>query len=433
MRLTTDELPELPLPAAWMGDDGTLIAQTPEWTGGGADSIQYRCGPLHLVAETGEHSPAIAELTALTLTELDAITAAAPSELTAVRRALCAALRLVMGAPDRTSRDVNDVLTTVVATASEENVTVTVDAKGAPAAIDGGDTVAMVLKQLATNARKHDEAREIRLIADERGAFRLTWNGTGTTGAIATSRHPDHRERWGLGLVRLAADALGASVIPARPLGDGRAEAVFAPDTAQGRFTLPLAAISDTGVIERATRAWDEETGQTPGTRLRDDGLLQLWEMARGASGRCVERDTFVARAGHRRTWISLAPRSTREFARDLVAGVAHERALVGDGMDGTRLVGVSAALNCLLGEPAEMWLMDAFREALPAACTAFGVSGVAITGDGRAAPCAPLVAFLAAQGGGGRLELSEDGWFFAPRRWNTILEELLSREPIPA
>lgn len=431
MRLTTDELPELPLAAAWFRGDGTAMAHTPEWRAGGADTVQYRCGSMRLVVETADHSPAIGDLSRRVLAELDDLTAAAPAELAAVRRALCAALRLVMGIPDTAERSVTDVLETTRLAAEEENVTLRLADGAGEISVAGGDTIALVLKQLATNARKHDEAEDLSLSASADGSFRLTWRGIGANGPVITSRHPDQRERWGLGLVRLAADALGASVIPVRHLDGGEAEAVFAPLAAQGRFTLPLAAISEDGTVQRATRAWDEETGRTPGASL-DAGLAQLWRRARETPGQSVSDGPFTARAGLRWAWIALAPRSTRDYARDLIAGIAHERALVGDGQDATRLIGTAEALSLLLGAKAEMWLLDGMRDALPAACSAFGVTQLSLRGTGRAAPSAPLVAFLAGEGGGGSLEINDESWFFAPRRWNPLLEELLSLEPLP-
>lgn len=429
MRLTTNELPELPLAAAWLRDDGTEIARTPEWTGGGADTAQYRCGPMRLVVETREHQPAIAVLSHMVLRELDTLMRRASLELADVRRALCASLRLVMGAPDLTSRSTADVLATAAAAANEENVSVAVIPPAKDYGVVGGDTVALVLKQLATNARRHDDAEDLRLSADAHGAFRLAWRGKGARGPIETSRHPDQRQRWGLGLVRLAADALGASVVPARQVDGGTAEAVFTPSAADCRFTLPLAAISDSGTVERATRAWDEETELTPGAPLNGQ-LEALWRRARAHAGSCVADGPFIARTGRHRTWLALTPRSTRDHARDLIAGIAHERALVGEGLDATRLVGTAAALNCLLGVPAELWMRHAVEEALPGACAVFGAPMVRIDGDGRSAPPPELLAFLSEQSGGGYVSLDVSGWEFIPNRAAPLIEEILAPEP---
>src|ERR1035437_5901304 len=66
---------------------------------------------------------------------------------------------------------------------------------------------------------------------------------------------------------------------------------------------------------------------------------------------------------GLRCSWIAVRPRSHRDQARDLIAGIAHEKALVGDGQDGTRLVGSTAALNLALGCPMEMWVRAAVKK----------------------------------------------------------------------
>ena len=432
MRLTTDELPELPLSACWVRDDGLEIAHTPEWSGGGADTVQYRSGAMRLVVETREHQPQVAALSRMVLHELDVLVEETSSHLADVRRALCASLRLVMGAPDSAIRPVADVLTTAAAAAREENVDIALVAPTTTTAVAGGDTVALVLKQLATNARKHDDARDLRLSADERGAFRLQWRGSGTRAAIETSRHPDQRERWGLGLVRLAADALGASVIPARHLDGGDAEAVFTPSAADGRLTLPLAALSEAGVVERATRAWDEETGITPGAHLQAD-LEALRRRAHEHPGKCVAEGPFTARASMRRTWIALAPASTRDHARDLIAGIAHERALVGESADALRLTGAAEALAVLLGAPIEMWIRQEFDAALSRACRSFGVDNLTVSGSSTVAPPASLVAFLASLGDGGRLRLAELAWRYTPHRRGPLIDALLAMAPVAA
>jgi len=98
------------------------------------------------------------------LEELDAVAADAPDEFVLVRRSLRAALNLVMGRPDTTARPIGEIVESVIATAAEENVEVASGVVVTPEEpVAGGDTVALVLKQLATNACKHDDARDITL------------------------------------------------------------------------------------------------------------------------------------------------------------------------------------------------------------------------------------------------------------------------------
>ena len=429
MRLTTDELREIPLAGAWYREDGTQTAKTPEWSGGGVDTVQYRYGPLRLVVETEEHRPEIADLSQRVLAELDALAVAATPELAAVRRSLCASLSLVMGRLDPMPRSTEEVIATVHATAREENVVVS-PLPSPHVVVPSGDSVALVLKQLATNARKHDGAEDMALSADKGGTFRLRWRGNQSTGRVSTSRHPDQRAGWGLGLVRLAADALGASVITVRHGDDGTSEAVFAPLSASGRFSLPLAAVSSDGVVERATRAWDEETGLTPGSRIPDELTLLCGSTLAG--GRAISHGAFSARRGLRRTWIAMRPRSTREQARDLVAGIAHERALVGDGADATRLVGSAAALSLLLGSPIEMWLRTAVDDQLPLACQAFNAPIPRLIGEGRSAPPAPLIAFLVAEASGGEFEFRDGVWVFRPEHTSDLIGHLVADGVVP-
>jgi hypothetical protein len=423
VRITSDELADLPLAAAWCREDGAMVASTPEWTGAGVDTVQYRLGALRLIVATDGHSAEVAALCARVLDELDTTARSAPPEAELMRRSLRAGLHLVMGRPDLTERSAVEVLAAVRAAAGEENVEVVLGS-AVSSAVRGGDTVALALKQLATNAGKHDAATDLTAEESGPGIFRLRWRGTVASGSVRTSRHPDRRGRWGLGLVRLAADALGATVVPVRYGENGHSEATFTLLSGAARFTLPLAAVDQRRRIERATRAWDEETGLLPGQPVSAD-LAELVGRAESNGSGMVTNEAFTARRGIANTWISLKPRSTRDQARDLIAGVAHENALLGNGAHALRVEGCVQVLGLILGASTEMWLRPALDEHLAAACAAFGAPAPTLRGIGRDAPPAPMAAFLASEGGGGELAESNRRWTYRPARWSPLLLRL--------
>ena len=423
MRLTTADLTELPLAAQWVDIHGNTIARTPEWAGGGIDTVQFRCGAMQMVVETDARDETVAALSQRVLQELDLLVDGPDGHMHLHRNALRAALRLVMGMPDFTERSADEVLAMLRTSAREENVDIAIG-RGGNRVVRGGDTLAIALKQLATNAAKHDSAAAMTANAGDDGIFRIQWDGQRSTSAVRTSRHPDQRERWGLGLVRLAADALGASVLPVRHLADGRSEAALEILADASRLTLPLAALSDGGQIERATRAWDEETGTSPG-RTAPLQMVKLLEAARSQPGKVVSDGAYVARRGLRSTWVAVRPRGHRDQARDLIAGVAHERALVGEGQNATRLVGSTAALSFAIGWPVDMWVRNAAEEQLSGACTAFGVDIPPIHGDSPVLPPPALMAFLAAEGCGGEFAELDGVCVFRPRNESRVLADL--------
>ncbi len=423
MRITSDELADLPLAAAWCREDGAMVASTPEWTGGGVDTVQYRLGALRLIVATDGHSAEVAALCARVLDELDTAARSAPPEAELMRRSLRAGLHLVMGRPDLTERSAVEVLAGVRASAGEENVEVVLG-PAVSSAVRGGDTVALALKQLATNARKHDAATDLTAEESGPGIFRLRWRGTVASGSVRTSRHPDRRARWGLGLVRLAADALGATVVPVRHGENGHSEATFALLSGAARFTLPLAAVDQRRRIERASRAWDEETCLLPGQTITA-GLAALIIRAENTPGNIVSNESFAARRSPGTTWVAAVPRSTRDQARDLIAGLAHENALLGDGPETSRVEGCAQALGLALGVTTEMWLRTAFDEQLSSACAAFAAPMPAMHVKGREVPPAPMIAFLASEGCGGEVVRWSGGWAFQPARWSPLLSQL--------
>jgi hypothetical protein len=99
------------------------------------------------------------------------------------------------------------------------------------------------------------------------------------------------------------------------------------------------------------------------------------------AAGRTLERETFVARRSANRTWLALKPRSTREQLGDVIAGIRHERSLIGQDDHSSRLYGYANALGLAIGKPVDMWFRKDLDERLARTCRAFSVEKPVIIG----------------------------------------------------
>jgi hypothetical protein len=421
MRLTQAEVEELPLPAALVDSSGNQIGRTPEWRCGGIGTVQYRLGPYQLFVETEASRPAVALLSARLLDEMDAAVAGATGHTHTRRSLLRAGLRLVAGQPDMTPGTTDDVIAALSTVSDDINITVEVD-EHISSPVAGAATVALALKQIATNAWKHDGASELRCSVGTGPTFRLTWSGSGDGGIVETSRHPELRTRWGLAMVRMAADALGASVLPVRRRGDGLTEGVFAIERGAHGFSLPVAAIADDGhTVLRATRAWDEETSVTPG-RTVNGNLHDLAIRAMEAGGKVVATDPYNARRGRVCTWIAQRPRAVMEQALDLVTGLSHERSLSGNDDHTLRLRGCASALALAAGLGVDLVRRDDFDAELAGACSAYGAKIPQIESTCRVIPPAPLAAFLSHHACGGVLSQVGGSWIFLPTSRNSAV-----------
>ena len=414
MNLTLAEIAELPLAAALVDASGAVIARTPEWDGNGPGAVSYPVRSVRLVVRT---QPASAHCDELLTRLLDSIDAAAHL-LTGTQaqriRMLGGSLRLVAGREPGGWGTTADVVELARAGITARTG-LAVDAVSGPARpVLGPEVAALVLVQLAVNAERHDAATSVRIEVD-RTTFRVVWRHSGPAPRIATARRRAERDRWGLGFARIAAAAIGGTVYPPRATGDGALAATL--ELGIRRLALPIAALSD-GRVCRATRSWDEETGMAPGsTGGPGSKLATIQAAAASVPGRIVVDGGFCARAGLRALWVAVPPDDSAVRAREVVAGLIHERAL-SDHLDEparSTIMGLALLLATLLGEPMPRVPIGAWTRRMRELSPAFGVVAGIPDFDGVGAIDPQVVAVLARSGD--RFEIDGD------RLWLRIRE----------
>ncbi len=397
MRLMTADVAELPLAAALLDAAGNVVAATPEWRGSGPGSTTYRVGAIRLVVAGDDSDADLVAVTAQLVAELRAVAATEGEPQRARRLAMLAAgIGLVAGCAEPRPGSTTEVLAfldAAVAAVSTAPVTVTAHH---PGSVPDAAMTALALKQIVVNARRHDDATAVALRVEPGPQFVLEWSGVGLPSptGVATARHQAERQRWGLGYVRLAADALGAVALAPMAIAPRTVEAVLALDTAP-RLRLPLAAIGDDGRVERASPAWDEETRLPPGSAV-PVGLAQLVADARARPGSIAVDGPRRARRGLRRTWVAMPPQDAADRARDAIRGLIHEQDLW-DAPEPyrTRVHALVQIVAVLLGDPMPRHTPDSFRMAFPAACAALGVATAPRFTPSGAAPDPALLAYL--------------------------------------
>jgi hypothetical protein len=395
VNLSLAEIAELPMAAALVDARGAVIARTPEWDGPGPGAVSYPVRSVRLVVRT---QPASAHCDALLSRLLDAIDAAAlrlrGTQAQRVRM-LGGSLRLVAGREPGGWGTTDDVIDLARAGITARTA-LTIDAiAGSPRPVLGPEVAALVLVQLAVNAERHDAATAVRLEVD-RTTFRVVWRHAGPAPRIATARRSAERDRWGLGFARVAADAIGGTVYPPRPIDDGRRAATL--ELGIRRLALPVAAIRE-GRVSRATRSWDEETGLAPGSVIAAASQLVQLEVAAGASpGRIVVDAGLSARAGRRGLWVAVPPDDSAVRAREVVAGLIHERALSEhiDEPARSTIGGLALLLATLLGEPMPRIPIAAWTRRMVELQPAFAIAGSIPEFDGVGAIDPQAVAVLA-------------------------------------
>jgi hypothetical protein len=415
VNLTLAEIAELPLAAALVDAAGAVIARTPEWDGSGPGAVSYPVRSVRLVVRT---QPASSHCDALLSRLLDSIDAAglALSGTQAQRvRMLAGSLRLVAGREPGGWGTTDDVIDLARAGITARTG-LTVEAVAGPARpVLGPEVAALVLVQLAVNAERHDAASSVRLEVD-RTTFRVVWRHTGPAPRIATARRRADRDRWGLGFARIAADAIGGTVYLPRATGEGTLAATL--ELGIRRLSLPLAALRD-GRVARSTRSWDEETSLAPGSATGSGAKLATIEAAaRSVPGQIVVGAGFSARAGLRALWVAVPPDDSAVRAREVVAGLIHERAL-SDHIDEparSTIGGLALLLATLLGEPMPRVPIAAWTRRLHEVGPAFGLARGIPDFDGVGAIDPQVVAVLAPSGDG--FEIDGD------RLWLRIREE---------
>lgn len=398
MNLSIPEVAELPLAAALFdGDD--LVARTPEWHEAGPGAISHPVRHARLVVAGEATHPICAPLTQRLLDEIDRVTSLVPRIQALRTRMLADSLRVVAG------RDVSDrgrsadVLEHACAgIASRTALGVAVDAC-ADFPVTAASAAALVLVQLAVNAERHEAAESVILAAADR-TFTMTWHASRGGGGAVTARRRAERARWGLGFARIAADAIGAVVYPPADC-EGRRVAVL--ETGRNQLALPLAQIRDDSV-RKATRAWDEETGLTPGRALpAGSRASRCVTAAAAAPGAVVVVDGWSARltaAGA--TWIAIPPDTAVDRARDVLDGMIHERALW-DGVPEpgrSRILAVAAILAAVLGGDLLRVPGASWNRRAPEVAAAYGLAMPLPHFDGPGAVDPRISLFLAAEFG---------------------------------
>jgi hypothetical protein len=329
-------------------------------------------------------------------------------------RILAGSLRLVAGREPGGWGTTDEVVDLACAGITARTGLAVETSTGAVRPVLAPEVAALVLVQLAVNAERHDAAEAVRLEVD-RTTFRVIWRRAGPGGPIRTARRHADRERWGLGFARNAADAIGGSVYPPRALGDGNVAATL--DLGVRRLALPLAAMRDRMVC-RATRSWDEETSLTPGSEASAGSRLSsLCAAARRTPGRIVS-DGWSARATERATWVAVPPDDSTVRAREVVAGLLHERALSDHVAEPARstIAALALLLATLLGEPMPRIPIAAWARRMAELVPAFRLTDPIPAFDGVGAIDPQVVALLASSGGGFEIE--------GDRLWLRIREE---------
>jgi hypothetical protein len=351
MNLSIAEIRELPLPAALLDRDDEVIAATPEWPGTGPGTVLYALRSTRLAVASASADPAAIALLDRLLAAMEA-TAEVVEGVQRLRVAMLASsLRLVAGRRVTTVGTSHDVIDLAVAGITARTA-LEVRVDGRPAVpVQAPEVAALALVQLAVNAERHTRTTSVTLVHDG-SAFHVIWPGSAGRIATATSRSHQDRRRWGLGFCRIAADTLGGAIYPPVDRGDGTVAATL--ELGLQDLALPVAAIRGHRVL-KATRTWDEETACLPGAAIEPGSrLASCLEAASGAPGRAVSRDGWTARLARDRTWVAIPPDDILDRGRDVLDGIAHERALW-EGIPATfqaRVFALASLLATRLGAP---------------------------------------------------------------------------------
>jgi hypothetical protein len=393
------EIAELPLAAALVDLTGEVVTRTPEWDGAGPGAVSYPVRNMRLVVRTRPASPHCDEVLQRLLGAIDgSIGSLEPIQAKRVRM-LAGSLRLVAGCEPGGWGTTDEVVDLAQAGITARTALVVETLTGAVRPVLAPEVAALVLVQLAVNAERHDGATTVRIEVD-RTTFRVIWRRAGRAATISTARRRADRERWGLGFARNAADAIGGSIYPPRAVGDGKVAATL--ELGVRRLALPLAAVRG-GLVWRATRSWDEETSLVPGSDAGNRSRLgDLCAAAALRPGQIVS-EGWTARATERTTWVAVPPDDSTVRAREVVAGLTHERALsehIAEPAQST-IAGLALLLATLLGEPMPRVPMAAWGRRMAELVRDFGISAPVPAFDGVGAIDPQVVAVLASSGGG--------------------------------
>jgi hypothetical protein len=401
MNFTIDELADLPLACAFLDSDDVAIAQTPEWSGAGPGTVAYPVRNRRLLVATAAATPQTQVLLDRLLTVLEDAALSVAGERRMRMRMLAASLRLIAGRrviTVGTARDVIDFATAGI----HSRCQLAVDAaRGDDVDVEAPEVAALVLVQLAVNAERHAGADAVTLRQDGK-SFHVRWRAAAAPANALTSRRRARRQRWGLGFARIAADTLGGGVFGPRAR-DGEAEATL--ELGLRRLALPLAAMRGRTVM-RATRTWDEETDSPPGTEVDKGGAVgAAVAAALRRPGRIARTaDGFSARTAQSLVWVALPPDDVTERARDVLAGLVHERALTDGVVEPTRsrITALGLLLDAALGSPLPRMPAAAWTRRIHELAQAYGFPLELPRFSGIGAMDPTVVALLAVEAGAG-------------------------------
>jgi hypothetical protein len=414
VNLSLAEAGVLPLAAALLDTDGTVIAATPEWRGAGPGTVVYAMRSASLAVATAPAEAAAQRLLDLLLASLGDAAGAADTRRRGLVSMLATSLRVVAGRQVSGSGTSHQVLDLAVAgIRARTGLEVSVD--GRPAGpVRAPEVVALCLVQLAVNAERHTRTTRV-VLTPEASAFHVSWPGeTGSIEESTARRHGDRRG-WGLGFCRIAADTLGAALHP--PIGSGTGVVTATLELGLRDLALPLAMVRAQHVV-KATRAWDEETGCLPGARAEPGSRLgACLEAAARDPGSVVSRAGWSARQAGERTWVAIPPDDVMDRARDVISGMAHERALW-EGVPEphlTRVVALAALLGQRLGTPLPRVPAAAWNREMATLARALGLRTPVPSFAGLGAVDPRVAAYLAAEVGE-EILAEEDDLFLRPR-----------------
>jgi hypothetical protein len=408
VNLTLGEIADLPASAALFDADGAPLATTPEWAGAGPGTVRYAARATTLAVATESADAGSMELVDRLLGELDAAGTAVAGDQRRRVAMLSASLRLVMGrslGPAGSSHDVIDLALAGIRARTALHVTVT----GQPRfAVPAPEAAALCLLQLAVNAERHTHTSWIALEQEGR-AFHVLWPGRAGRAALSTARGHRDRHGWGLGFARIAADAMGAALHPPRDRDDGMVAATL--ELGMRDLAFPVAQVRE-GSVRKATRTWDEETGSLPGSSAAaGTRLARCLEAAAGRPGQLVRREGWSARRVGDRTWVAVLPDGVIDRARDLLAGMAHERALWEDVEEPqqSRIFALGALLAARLGTPLPRSPFGTWNRRMAELAPAFRLPGEVPQVLGLGAVDPRIAAYLASELGAGFVADGDD------------------------
>ena len=416
MNLGLADLRALPLASALFDAHGDVVACTPEWRGAGPGAAAYPVRRSRLVVCVDTAAPSCAALLERLLDELDAAAMAVAAPWSLRLRMLAASLRLVAGRSVAAEGGTSDDVLQLAAAGIEARTALRLDIeRGDARPVRAPEAAALILVQLAVNAERHAGVDAV-TVTQAGNAVHVRWRG-GIRGAhVATARRHDERERWGLGFARIAADAIGAVVHA--PYTDGGVTSATL-EFGVGRLALPLAAVRE-GRVLRATRTWDEETRLGPGADVSvDPRATAALRAAQDAGGAIARSGGWSARAARGLVWIAIRPDDVADRARDVIDGLAHERALT-DGVEEPRRARIGALghlLGRLLGTPIQRVPAPAWVRRMRELAGPFRLD-MSIPDFAGVGATDPSVCALLAAEVGERFEVDGDSLWLTVRPW---------------